>query len=226
MVCLHIEAWRQIGTSPVVLNWIKQGVNIPLHNIPEPFDIPNPAFNEKESAFIDSEIYDLLTDGVIQQCVYNEQPKYVSPIGCVPKKNGKLRLIHNLRHFNTFCDTPSYRNEDIRTVCDVIRYKDYLVSLDIKSGFYHVPVAKQDRDFLCFRWRNVFYKWNVLPFGLSCSPYYFSKFLRPIVTYLRSLGLRVVVYVDDFILMCRFINFRPERFIGGYLDRSWYPYQL
>ena len=38
------------------------------------------------------------------------------------------------------------------------------------------------------------------PFGLSCSPNYFYKVLRPVITYLRSLCIRVSVFVDDVLL--------------------------
>lgn len=41
----------------------------------------------------------------------------------------------------------------------------------------------------------------ILPFGLNVSPYFFSKIVRPIVSYLRSIGIRVVIYVDDLIVM-------------------------
>ena len=40
----------------------------------------------------------------------------------------------------------------------------------------------------------------MLPFGHNCSPYFFTKVLRPVVRFFRQIGLRVVLYVDDFIL--------------------------
>lgn len=51
-----------------------------------------------------------------------------------------------------------------------------------------------------FSYKNCYDCWKVLPFGLSCSPYYFNKVIRPVITYLRSIGLRVTVFVDDFLL--------------------------
>jgi hypothetical protein len=39
----------------------------------------------------------------------------------------------------------------------------------------------------------------VFPFGLSCSPF-FNKTLRPVESFLRSLGVRVSVFVDDILL--------------------------
>jgi hypothetical protein len=47
------------------------------------------------------------------------------------------------------------------------------------------------------------YQYNVLPFGLAISPLCFTKFLRPMVQFLREMGLRVVSYVDDFIFFMK-----------------------
>ena len=48
-----------------------------------------------------------------------------------------------------------------------------------------------------------YYVWQVLPFGLSASPYFFCKTIRPVIEYLRLHGLRITSYVDDFILMAQ-----------------------
>lgn len=66
--------------------------------------------------------------------------------------------------------------------------------------FFHITVASEFRDFLGFKWNGIFHRWTVLPFGLSCSPYYFNKVLRPVVAYLRLLSIRVSLFVDDFLL--------------------------
>ena len=62
-------------------------------------------------------------------------------------------------------------------------------------------MCNEFRQYLGFQWNNCYFVWNVLPFGLCCSPYYFSKILRPVIIHLREQGLRVNVYVDDFLLL-------------------------
>ena len=74
-----------------------------------------------------------------------------------------------------------------------------MITADIKNGFNHVLVHPSTRDFLGFRWRNQYFRWRVLPHGLSLSPYFFR--MRPIITYLRHLGLRITCYVDDYLLL-------------------------
>ena len=42
-----------------------------------------------------------------------------------------------------------------------------------------------------------FYKFTVLSFRLATACYVFTKFLRPLVKYWRSRGIRSVLYLDD-----------------------------
>jgi hypothetical protein len=155
--------------------------------------------------FVSEEIHRLLNIGAIEKC--EKVPKCVSPINVVPKRHNKYRLIIDLRHLNKHCEAPRFVNEDIRTVKQLIKKNDYLATIDLKDGFLHVPIAVDDRDLLGFCWKGCYYRFTRLPFGLCVSPYIFAKLVRPVVTYLRSLGLRVVAFVDDFILMSESSSF-------------------
>ena len=76
-----------------------------------------------------------------------------------------------------------------------------MCTTDLKNGFFHIPVNLEHQELLGFNFDQKYYKWTVLPFGHCCSPYFFTKTLRPVISYLRSRGIRVVVYVDDFIVL-------------------------
>ena len=76
-----------------------------------------------------------------------------------------------------------------------------MCTADSKNGFFHIPVCSEHQELLGFSFEQKYYKWTVLPFGLCCGPYYFNKTLRPVMTYLRAKGIKVIVYVDDFIVL-------------------------
>ena len=42
-----------------------------------------------------------------------------------------------------------------------------------------------------------YFKFTVLPFGLSVGPYIISQVMRPLVKYWHSKAIRIVVYLDD-----------------------------
>ena len=196
-----INNWYNINASTHIIEWVYEGVKFPLQcNIPS-FEFPNKQFSVREDVFIQSEINNLLLQGQIEVC--EVKPKCVSPLICVTKKNNSFRLVSDLRNLNVYCPAPKFKYEDINTVISLIKPKDFLVAADLKDGFHHIKAHKDHRTYLGFQFKGIYYQWTVLPYGHSCSPYLFCKILRPVVTYLRSLGIRVVLYVDDFLLMAQ-----------------------
>lgn len=196
----NIDTWKNIlGFPNTVVNWIDEGIKIPFTREPETFRVENHNLTVPQRKFVSDKVKDLLTNGYITKVDFI--PKCVSPLGCVRKKGGKLRLITDLRKVNTCCNTPKFRYEDISVLSQVVQKNDKLVTIDLKDGFFHIPVHKDYRTYLGFEWDNRFYVWNVLPFGLQSSPYFFCKVVRPVVEYLRTQGIRLLAYVDD-ILIC------------------------
>src|SRR5690606_36165993 len=49
--------------------------------------------------------------------------------------------------------------------------------------------------------KNRFYRFRALPFGLSSAPWIFTKLVRQVVRLCRSRGIRLMAYLDDFIIL-------------------------
>ena len=195
--CKQAAKWESIGTSPTVLSWIQEGVRLPFLVEPEPFELPNKPLSPAQSAFIDTELASLVSSGAIRICSF--KPVCVSPIWCVPKKKS-FRLVIDLRRLNLSCPCPAFQYEGISSVLDSVKAKDQLATIDLKNGYHHLSVHKDFHRYLGFKWRNKYYTWQVIPFGLAVSPYYFCKSIRQVIKYLRTQGIRISAYVDDFIL--------------------------
>ena len=60
---------------------------------------------------------------------------------------------------------------------------------------------RSDWRFLHFNWKEEYYQFKTLPFGLTSAPYVFTKLLRPVAALFRQEGLRILVYLDDWLLM-------------------------
>jgi hypothetical protein len=207
---MNLDAWRRIGASDTLLNWLDVGVPfIPLKNItPPPFYIPSPKFSQPQTDFIRSEIATLLQKGYIEP---TDNPYCVSPLKCVSKKNGKLRLCHNLFHLNTFSEAPKFQYEGIDTVSQLISANDCLATVDLKDGFYHIKLHVDHRKYFGFYFDKKYYQWTVCPFGWNASPYYFTKVIRTVISFIRSNDIRAVLYVDDLLLMSQRNNFTDHR---------------
>ena len=87
--------------------------------------------------------------------------------------------------------------EDYRTASKLITKNCYMASIDLKDAYFLVPVHKSHRKYLRFKYNNILYEFNCLPFGLCTAPYVFTKLLKPVMEYLRTHGMISVVYIDD-----------------------------
>ena len=84
---------------------------------------------------------------------------------------------------------------------DIHKQGDWLAKIDLKDAYFMIPVHHQDRKFLRFQNQGKTYLFKCLPFGLSSALWVFTKTLHPVVTLLRELGLRMVVYIDVILVM-------------------------
>ena len=71
----------------------------------------------------------------------------------------------------------------------------------MKDAYLTVAVNRSQRRFLQFIWGGVRYEFVSLPFGLGPAPRLFTKILRPVAAHLRRLGLRLIFYLDDILLL-------------------------
>jgi len=104
-----------------------------------------------------------------------------SPLFAIPKKNGQLSPILNLRKVNFLIPQHHFKMECLLQVCRIIRSMDWMTSIDLTDAFLHVLVNKASRRFLQFDCAGRRYQFRVLPFGLSLSPLVFTKILRPVL---------------------------------------------
>ena len=116
----------------------------------------------------------------------------VNPLSVSIQANGKKRLILDLRYPNQFVKKSKIKLEDAKTMLYsfVECSKNWLFSLNIKSGYHHIDIFPPDQEFSCFSWSKDevirFYKFTVLPFGIPTGPYIFTKVLRPFDFYSKK----------------------------------------
>ena len=70
------------------------------------------------------------------------------------------------------------------------------------------------RRLLRFKWQGQTFQFNCLPFGLSSAPWVFTKTTRPVIATLRTLGLRIIIYIDDILIMAETPTLAREHTAG------------
>ena len=191
------QDWAKITDDKWVLSVIRDGYRIPF--LERPILSPDPVFFQQPlSQHLEEEVASLLSKGAVEEII-PECPGHYSRIFLVPKKNGKLRLIIDLSALNHFVYTQTFKMETQRKVKDAVQLNDWAFSLDLTDAYLHIPIHYRSRKFLRVTLRGRVYQFKALPFGLSTSPFVFTRLMEVIATFLRRRAITLHPYLDDWL---------------------------
>ena len=199
-VKFFIQNWKVITRDPWILQSVK-GIELPLVSNPYQKRIPVPSkFRAADQILIDSEIESLVSKHAVRETTPTSDSFY-SNVFLVPKKGGELRPVINLRNLNGFLPYQHFKMEGIQLLRDLMEEGDWLVKLDLKDAYLTINVAEEFRKYLKFFWRNKIMEFTSLPFGIAIAPRVFTKIMKVPIAILRRLGIRLVIYLDDIMIM-------------------------
>lgn len=129
--------------------------------------------------------------GVIEPVQGN--PKWLSRVDVVPKKDGAHRIIIDMRPPNKAIARKFYPMPNPDHVLSRLRGAKYFAKLDLKSAYHHVPLHPDSRYMTAFMTGKGPMQFTRLPFGLNCAPEIFQQVMDNMFRGLDG----VVVYLDD-----------------------------
>ena len=149
---------------------------------------------------LNAEISKLQLKGAI--CPVNfTNAAFYSRLFLVPKKGGDLRPVIDLSALNQFVINEHFQMENISCLKQILNQNDFMVKLDLKDAYLTVSVHKQSQHYLRFIWQGQAYQFQALPFGLCTAPRVFTKLLKPVITFLRTCNIRLLIYLDDILIV-------------------------
>lgn len=165
-------------SPPFIVDIVKNGYRLPFISTPPPFFAKNNKSSEENHAFVTESITKLLENKC--KVEIKTAPYCVNPLAVATQS--KLRLVIDLRHVNKYVKQNSFKYENLKVISKMFDKGDFFITFDLKSGYHHVPIHK---DFLAFslviNGHLRFFKFLVLPFGLSSACYIFTKLMRQLV---------------------------------------------
>ncbi|EYC06130.1 hypothetical protein Y032_0078g1207 [Ancylostoma ceylanicum] len=187
------KAWAGITTDPSVLEAVR-GYKLPFMMKPH-LKVPSTERVSLGQA-LTTQLEMLLAKGVVEKA-RPDTPVWISSMFGIPKKDGSVRPIINLKPLNRFLRIPHFKMEGLHLVPDVVSVGDYCAKIDMTDAYFAVNIQEDFRPFLAFRWETDTYQFTCLPFGLATTPYVYTKLMRVVAEKLRSSGIRLISYLDD-----------------------------
>jgi len=143
------------------------------------FFVPKPSFSKNNRSaidnldFVESAVNDLLCKHCIVETPF--VPHIVSPLSVSINKQGKKRLILDLRIVNKCLWKDTFTFEDWKVGLDYFEANSLCYKFDLSQGYHHIDIFPPHQTFLGFSFNGKYYCFSVLPFGASTSGFIFTK---------------------------------------------------
>ena len=124
---------------------------------------------------------------------------WTSPVVMVRKKDGSLRFYVDFRQLNAVTVKDAHPLPRIDDLLDALHGAKWFSTLDLKSGYWQVPIAEQDKEKTAFRTSSgQLFEFNQVPFGLCNAPATFSRLMDRVLAGLH--WETCLFYLDDIIV--------------------------
>ena len=159
--------------------------------------IPSSKICDQYEDFISSTIIERVQNGSMSiwgkqgEC---EPPHLVMPLTTEPTKP---RLCHDERFLILWMDTPKVSFDKITDLQRYVGKGDFQTKLDDKSGYDHISLSEQNREYFRLFWKGWFLVYNSLPFDWSPSAYVYYSTGLGASHFIRSHQVPLSQYIDD-----------------------------
>ena len=157
LLVLYKDVWTgsAIGCAKGTEHRIEVTVNRPVA-------VRMRAIPQKWQKALDDHIQELLKEGVLER---SESDCAAVPV-CVGKPDGSLRLCVDYRKLNTITVPDRFPLPLIQDLIQSTAGSRYFILIDLRAGFWQIPLEKSSRKWTAFRTHKGLYQWTVMPFGL------------------------------------------------------------
>ena len=199
----HSKAWlRHLKPSRQVQRWLLDGYSEYLQPLPKSLiQQDNQASCLFLEALVTREVQALLACGAVEDVTAVrddfEQVAAVLPLLVAEDPRRKGQAVLEWQSHQPVFALP-FKLEHAPKAAALMKPGDFMLTIDMKSGYHKIPLKSSFKRFCCFAWADKIYRWIVPPFGLSSAPRVYTKLSRCMLAFWRAKSIRVSNYIDDF----------------------------
>lgn len=146
------------------------------------------------------ELNKMIADEIIEE---SETP-YAAPVALIAKKDGGTRVCIDYRKLNSITTPDRYPLPRIDDLLHDAKSSAFMSTMDLRSGYWQIEVAKNDREKTAFITPFGMYQFNRMPFGLRNAPATFQRLMDHLKNQIPDIPL--LIYLDDLILLSASFN--------------------
>ena len=178
---------REVGRTHLAQHFIETGLERPIKCRPRRLPIA------RQQA-CDKAVDELLEADFIEP---SDSP-WASPVVMVAKKSGDWRFCVDYRRLNNVTTKDSYPLPRIDECLDLVAGSSWFCALDLKSGYYQVPLSPESRPKSAFCTGRGLWQFKVLSFGLCNAPATFARMMDKVLADIPR--QECLVYLDDILV--------------------------
>ena len=176
-----------LGNTPL----LEHGIETHGPPLRQPYWWQNPAVRREEM----TQVQQMLSSNVIRP----SNSPWASPVVMVRKKDGSLRFCVDFRQLNTATVKDAHPLPRIDDLLDALHGAKWFSTLDLKNGYWQVPISEQDKEKTAFRTSSgQLFQFNQVPFDLCNTPATFSRLMDRVLAGLH--WETCLFYLDDIIV--------------------------
>jgi hypothetical protein len=188
---------------------------------PTPIFLTNSSSCKGFANFVSETLLDRIVNGsmkVLGKLGHVPPPLLVLPLTIEPTKP---RLCHDARFLNLWTKDNPFSLETLKDIPRIIEKGSYMTTCDEKSGYDHVLLQEDSRQYFGLCWAGWLLTYTTISFGWKASPFIYQTIGQYATGFIRSLLVNCLQYIDDR-LIASYVSKNKAELSGGISINSSY----